>query len=414
MQTKESTPVRLGISSQQEKTVREVLREILSDALFSKSRRYTGLLEHVVLNTLAGNVAALKERSVGTEVFGRAEDYDMANDPVVRTAAVEVRKRLAQYFSTHPECPVRIELPPGGYAAVFQFPARSEPHEIVSPLGKPFEVVPPRLESAAVSAESASRARLSRSAWVYSIAAVALIAVAGIGYWNYYQSQSKRDFWEPVLKKDQPTVIVVGKTDMPSTGQQHLQPWTVGRTYLALDDVMTVAQMCSVLRDHRDDCNFASASASTLESLRGKSLILIGAFNNEWTLRLLAPYRYQIQMNPSNTDPQRVRTIVDHRSSGDTQLAGMGEDQSVELGRDYAVIARFHSDITESMVVVIAGLGPEGTDGARQFMASSANLKQILSRAPRDWDGVNLEAVLQVDIVHGSPSHEEVVATNFW
>ena len=48
--------------------------------------------------TLLGNAAELKERSIGVEVFGRAPSYDANADPVVRITAGEVRKRLTQYY----------------------------------------------------------------------------------------------------------------------------------------------------------------------------------------------------------------------------------------------------------------------------------------------------------------------------
>ena len=66
------------------------------------------------------------------------------------------------------------------------------------------------------------------------------------------------------------------------------------------------------------------------------------------------------------------------------------------------------------MVMIAAGLGPEGTAGAREFLTSPEDLSQLISRAPKDWRGTNLEAVLQIDVVHGSASRAEVVATNFW
>lgn len=54
-------------------------------------------------------------------MFGRAPDYDTNADPVVRMAAGEIRKRIAQYYheASHP-CQLQIELPSGAYVARFQ------------------------------------------------------------------------------------------------------------------------------------------------------------------------------------------------------------------------------------------------------------------------------------------------------
>src|SRR5262249_15327111 len=74
------------------------LERILANPLFKNSRRYPNLLRYVVERTLDGHSADLKERTLGIEVFGRAPDYDTNLDPIVRTTAAEIRKRLAQYY----------------------------------------------------------------------------------------------------------------------------------------------------------------------------------------------------------------------------------------------------------------------------------------------------------------------------
>ena len=51
--------------------VREQLHRLLAHPLFSNSKRYPALLAYTVEQTLLGNAAELKERSIGIEVFGR-------------------------------------------------------------------------------------------------------------------------------------------------------------------------------------------------------------------------------------------------------------------------------------------------------------------------------------------------------
>src|SRR6185295_10575712 len=69
---------------------------------------------------LTGDQNSLKERCIGAAVFGREAAYDTAQDPIVRNAAIEVRKRLAQYY-LEPEhaAELRIELPSGSYMPAF-------------------------------------------------------------------------------------------------------------------------------------------------------------------------------------------------------------------------------------------------------------------------------------------------------
>ncbi len=109
------------VSAEERQMILATLRLVLESPHFCKSKRYPSLLEFVVHNALEENSHVLKERTVGVEVFGRMADYDTSTDPVVRVAAGEVRRRMAAYFSEHPEAPVRIDIPPGSYRAEFCF-----------------------------------------------------------------------------------------------------------------------------------------------------------------------------------------------------------------------------------------------------------------------------------------------------
>ena len=103
--------------------VRAELERLLQSDQFKKSRRCQSLLSYVVEETIAGRGDQIKERQVGIHVFGRNPDYETAEDPVVRNAAIEVRKRLAQfYIESGSDATVRIDLQPGAYVPEFLLP----------------------------------------------------------------------------------------------------------------------------------------------------------------------------------------------------------------------------------------------------------------------------------------------------
>ena len=77
---------------------REFLDDILRSTPFRTSRQCQDLFRYIVEHSLAGSDDSLRERVIGIEVFGRAPDYDTAQDPVVRIRAAYVRKRLAEYY----------------------------------------------------------------------------------------------------------------------------------------------------------------------------------------------------------------------------------------------------------------------------------------------------------------------------
>ncbi len=101
--------------------VREQLKRLLGHPLFTNSKRYPVLLAYAVEQTLLGNAGELKERTIGIEAFGREPSYDVNLDPVVRTTAAEVRKRLIQYYySPEHAGELVIELHVGSYVPTFR------------------------------------------------------------------------------------------------------------------------------------------------------------------------------------------------------------------------------------------------------------------------------------------------------
>src|ERR1700733_8089614 len=112
-----------GLSDEGKTAIEAQLRRLLADSHFTQSRRFPSFLRYVVEKTLAGQDDALKERTLGVEIFGRRPDYDTASDPIVRVTAAEIRKRIAQYYQDpgH-ESELRVSLPPGSYIPQFHWP----------------------------------------------------------------------------------------------------------------------------------------------------------------------------------------------------------------------------------------------------------------------------------------------------
>jgi len=105
-----------GRSAHENAEVRLQLERILASGPFRNSRRASAMLRYAVERALNGETEALKERTIGVEVFGRPAGYDTAADHIVRSTAGDVRRRLAQYYqgSTEPGG-LRIDFAPGSY-----------------------------------------------------------------------------------------------------------------------------------------------------------------------------------------------------------------------------------------------------------------------------------------------------------
>jgi TolB-like protein len=101
--------------------VRAALDRILAGAGFRNADRLSRFLRFVVEQSLAGGAAELKEYRLGTEVYDRGADFDPRVDPIVRVEARRLRTKLLEYYEGPGSAdPVRITMPKGGYAPVFE------------------------------------------------------------------------------------------------------------------------------------------------------------------------------------------------------------------------------------------------------------------------------------------------------
>src|SRR5438477_5362011 len=136
MERLRSPEVRRPVYSEAEReAIRNQMERMLANPLFKNSKRYPNLLRYIVEHTLAGFPGELKERTLGVEVFGRQPDYDTNADPIVRTTAGEIRKRIAQYYHEHGhESEIRIDLSPGSYVPEFEIPVAKPAPTSLPPL----------------------------------------------------------------------------------------------------------------------------------------------------------------------------------------------------------------------------------------------------------------------------------------
>src|SRR5260370_39393911 len=114
------------------------LGQVLESSYSRLSRRCSALLRFVVEQSLDNPGQHIKERTLGQAVFERDLGYDTNQDAVVRNAAAEVRKRLAQYYQEAGPAAngLRIELPLGTYVPEFRTAGHSVPPKIEPPAAK--------------------------------------------------------------------------------------------------------------------------------------------------------------------------------------------------------------------------------------------------------------------------------------
>jgi hypothetical protein len=404
------------------------LERMLKSRHFRNSRRYPAFLAHIVRRRLDGDLDSLKERILGIEVFKRPHDYDTGADPVVRITAGEVRKRIALYYhDVGTEQELRIELPPGSYVPVF-FPtthngvAHEEDTSEAGRLGA-WSVAgpakgPPKLQEV----HQPSWMKVFSRHWIRATVALAALALTVTGVWFWTWSSSPiESMWRPFFSSPDPVLIVIGSPlgnlagPNESTGANP-NPMTDSHSHvhLAFTDALALTDITGLLDVHREAYRVQTSGTTSLDDLRKRPVILIAAFGNSWSGRILAPLRFSLlrqQVAPDGTTS--LGSIVDRRHPGTVWNFDFTKPAVVN-SRDYAIVARLQSDLTEGPVMVVAGLGPAATESAGEFVSTPEYLQQIDAISPANWRKKNLELVLEVPIVDGKAGHGHIVASEFW
>lgn len=98
-----------------------LVQRIIATKEFQRASRLREFLVYAVARKLEGSPQELTEAVVGHRVFGRAADYNPAEDSIVRTEARILRQRLERYFAEQGrEEPLVLEIPKGSYVPVFR------------------------------------------------------------------------------------------------------------------------------------------------------------------------------------------------------------------------------------------------------------------------------------------------------
>jgi hypothetical protein len=394
--------------------VREQLQRLLAHPLFTHSKRYPVLLAYTVEQTLLGHASELKERTIGIEAFGRDPSYDVNVDPVVRTTAAEVRKRLIQYYYNPDHAgELIVEMPLGSYVPAFREPAVPA-HEAAAEAAvadaaaasSPRSVATP----GAPTPLGAPAARTSRRLWVAMGVALALLAGFGLGRIRIPRQPSNLErFWEPITSASSRITYCLGMpADDASPANANLSHGLPVLGGMDVSDVITLARSILPLAPRHDAFRVVSASQTPFAELRESPFVLIGAFDNIWTMRITQDLPFGFA-----TDNQ-VQKLVDRKSAPPRFWTLQWQVPNVKLSKDYAIVARIHDNVTGQPVIIVAGILGEGTEAASEVVSNPVYLDAMLKKAPKNWEQLNLEAVIETNVVEGHPGPPNVLAVETW
>src|SRR6266478_6420711 len=184
------------------------IQRILQSKAFRTSEVHRNLLSYLAEKSLAGTAGALKEYTVGLEVFAKPESYDPRQESVVRMHMARLRQKLAEYYRTEGVGDaIVVDLPKGAFKVTF------EPRAAVTEPELP-------VEQEIVEAVPAVPKRS-----LIFLALLAVIAIACASYFGVrlqqvqrnsiatvtpdFSTPELRELWSPLLSQDRPLVVVL-------------------------------------------------------------------------------------------------------------------------------------------------------------------------------------------------------------
>jgi hypothetical protein len=370
----------------------------------------------VTERTLTGDTSGLKERTLGVSVFGRSPDYDSNQDPIVRSTAAEVRKKIAQYYQEpQHQSELRIELIAGSYVPEFHAVA-------VDPV---------------LATQTAKTRRQPARRFVYLALAVAAASGLALAVWYPTWRQPATDrFWTPTLKAPGDVLICVGQPVAynlrSSEAQDRVQsmtdhsstpaPWPGQETialnqlvvlwdrYVALGDAFCLIRMAGFLDKHGKRYRVRGEGSISFPDLRETAAVLIGAFDNQWTLRVAGKSRFTfVKDSAHDTDMVYDR---DHPERTEWKLTGAWPYW--DIPNDYAIVSRVLDVNTDRPLVIAAGITQYGTTAAGEFLTDPEYFSDVLPKLPKNWEKRNLQIVLRVPVVDRASGRPRVLDTYVW
>lgn len=418
MSIEQETEPWIPVGEEDKTAILEQLDRLVGNPYFHHSKRYPSFLRFVVTETLAGRADDLKERTLGTEVFGRAPDYDTTNDPIVRVTAAEIRKRIAQYYQEpgHLE-EIRLSLPSGSYIPHFTKPtsdtASTGEH---TPEPEPEEFPTTAVVPAEPHLVPATGSLVPRKLLVVTVVAALLIVSAAL--WQTFRSSPIDDFWYPFVSSQDPILFCIADQSHFSTitlrdaGDPQRQNVLDDRMLsVIIDDISPLVDIAGMLQLHGKSYKVKGEAATTLTDLRQGPSVFIGAFDNNWTLRATGPLRFHFA---NNTEMSKFWIEDRQDLSRKNWLVDRTVQQETGTYKDYALVARFTDPDTDRPVVVAAGLARGGTVAAGEFLVNPLLIRDLALEAPKGWQHKNIEIVLETQIIDGRSGPPRVAAVHVW
>jgi len=413
------TSTEAGVSVSPEE-IKQTLDRILSSKHFSQAPKKRKFVELICDYHLAGRAKEINEHLIGLEVYERNDRYSSAEDPVVRVAAHDIRKRLEQYYLHEGRNDdVRLEIPVGSYEPVFRhvsnIPAETE---TLSTGMQALAAIP-------LPAQSRDRGRRGWRAWAIGGLAVVAIGAAIIFFAINARRKSQESglaaeqavynpVWGTFFTSEDPTIQVLSNPpvyvlvnaadpevirkksiELPKEGSKELfdllnqpsqdEPEYLKPPRLYLSPVAytgvgeTIGAHCitSLFRSRGLGITLKQSRNLTGEDLKDRNLIMLGGrWSNAWAgkLPVKEDFYFTPQISIANRNPQPAEQ---------TEYRTKFDEQTGQILEDYALITVKPSAQSKNTIMALEGLRGVGTGAAAELITNKIYLAEVNQRLRR-------------------------------
>ena len=426
---------RVAALSPQREMVLEALSRVTGSAAFQSSKRGQAFLQYIVEHALAGELDQLKERCIGSTLFGRPPDYDTGSDSIVRVTANEVRKRLAVFYAQAAVGEsVVFDLPVGSYIPEIRLNEAEwrTPEPVL-------EVVAEPEAPALVQAPARNWRNLAIGGWCMALLLGGVWLHGKLAGNDSLQSRSLRALpWVALFEGGHTPQLIMADSAMgtlrafqafptsledysnrrflsPPEGlpEYYLRPWNMiarkgftsiadARIAAAYAPLAVAAGRVPVIRSARD--------FSLSDFRHGDNLILLGSnASNPWVELFQDQMDFLLRFEADR--PNRVE--IRHPHPGDPAALATGVTSGA-TGEAYATLSLVNGLDGRGRVLIVQGTNMEGTDLAGELAANPESMANALRRCGVDPanPAVRFEILLRLNTTAGSATDSSVLATH--
>lgn len=414
---------------------------ICNSSSLRRSAKLRELLMYLCHRAWVEGAEEIREHEIGVKVFGRSDDYDSAQDTLVRVQASQLRKRLERYFAEEGlDEPFILSIPRGSY-----LPSLDERHrmDLVDPIPSAVSLAPD-IPAMSVS-HHLSMPEPRRRQWpLYALSFLCILLAATCG-WLLTQKSGRpvqgvalQRFWSqfapvgtqttvviadstfsalqdmlrrPILLDEYVTRAYRSELDSPAHSEElkSVLGYLMERRYTSLADVMLVRRLwASQVLDPAATSVIYSRDLHTRNLQKG-NFILVGSRRAvPWVDLFDKSLDFHFVYDESRRD-----VMVENRrpQEGEPKVFRL-ETPSVTGTYDrFASVVSLPNPYGDGNLLILSGQEMSGTEAAANLMTTEGFLEQLLAKLPQSGDGIpRFEALLSVQHVEYTTRSFEVLA----